>query len=79
MLNKVKLSEDTLIYANQGPISTLKGSDYAIYLNYVILEQLICAKNFPEDFDNYECGADEVKLCVPLYNVERREFRRLQN
>ena len=29
----------------------------------------------PEDFENYECKENEVKLCVPLYNVETGEFR----
>ena len=78
-LNKVKFLENTLIYANQRSISTLKGGDYAIYLDYVILGQLICAKNLLENFDNYECGANGVKLCVLLYYVETGEFRDLQN
>ena len=78
-LNKVNFPENTLIYASQGSILSLKGGDYAIYLDYVILGQLICAKNLPKDFDNYECRADEVKLCVPLYNVETGEFRGFQN
>ena len=33
----------------------------------------------PEYFDTYECRADEVKLCVPLYNVETGEFSNIQN
>ena len=33
----------------------------------------------PEYFDTYECRADEVKLCVPLYNVETEEFSDIQN
>ena len=78
-INKVKFPENTLIYANQGFVSTLKEGDYAIYLDYVILGQLICAKNLPEDFDNYECKPNEVKLCVPLYNTETGEFKGLQN
>ena len=78
-LNKVNFPENTLIYASQRSILTLKGGDYAIYLDYVILGQLICAKNLPEDFENYECGADEVKLCVFLYHVQTGEFRGLQN
>ena len=32
----------------------------------------------PENFENYECKENEVKLCVPLYNVETGEFRGLQ-
>ena len=63
---------------NQGSISTLKDGEHAIYLDYVILGQLICSKTMPEDFENCECKENEVKLCVPLYNVETGEFRGLQ-
>ena len=35
-------------------------------------------KNLPEDFNNYKCQPDEVKLCVPLYNVETGEFKGLR-
>ena len=28
----------------------------------------------PEDFENYECKQDEVKLFVPNYNVETGDF-----
>ena len=58
---------------------TLKAGDYAIYLDYVILGQLICAKNLPGDFDNYECKPGEVKLYVPLHNFDTGEFNGLQN
>ena len=37
-------------------ISTFKGGEHTIYLDYVILGQLICAKTMPEDFENYEWG-----------------------
>ena len=57
---------------------TLKGGEHAIYLDYVILGQLICSKTMPEDFENYECKENEVKMCVPLYNVKTGEFRGLQ-
>lgn len=77
-LNKVNFPGNTLIYAKQGLISTLQGGDHAIYLDYVILGQLICVKNLPDDFDNYECKEDEVKLYVPIYNFETGEFSGLQ-
>ena len=77
IINKANFPENTLIYANQGSTSTLKGGDYAIYLDYVILGQLIYAKNLPDDFDNYRCQPDEVKLCVHLYNVETGQFKGL--
>ena len=45
--------EDLLVYCNQGTISTLKAGGYAIYLNYVILGQIILEINSPADLDNY--------------------------
>ena len=77
-LNKVNFPENTLIYTNQGSISTINCEEHAIYLDYVILGELICSKTMSEDFENYECKENEVKLCVPLYNIETREFRDLQ-
>ena len=40
--------------------------------------QPICSKTMPEYFENYECKENEVKLCVPLYNVETGKLRGLQ-
>ena len=71
-MNKPNFPENTLFYANQGSISTLKGGDHAIYLDYVVLGQLICTIDLPEDFNYYECKQDEVKLYVPIYNNETR-------
>ena len=73
-INKAKFSENTLVYCNQGTISTLKVEDYAIYNDYVILSQLILANNCP-DLDNYRMKENEVILYVPLYNTENGYFR----
>ena len=78
-ITKANFPENTLIYINNGTISIVKGRDYAIYLDYIILGQLICAKNLPEDFENYECKQDEVKLFVPNYNVKTGDFLDVQN
>ena len=59
-----------MVYCNQGTISTLKTEDHAIYLNYVILGQIIPANNSPPDLDNYALEENEVRLHVPLYNTE---------
>ena len=32
----------------------------------------------PEDFENYKCKENKVKLCVFLHNVEKGEFTGLQ-
>ena len=61
------------MYANQGTISTIKG-DYALYLDYVTLGQLIPARNSPENITKYESGYNEVKLFVSLYNLENGDF-----
>ena len=62
------------MYCNQGTISTLKVRGYAIYIDYVILSQLILANNCP-DLDNYSLIENEVILYVPLYNAENGYFR----
>ena len=41
--------ENTLVYCNQGTIWTLKAGDYAVYLDYVILGQIIPANNSSEN------------------------------
>ena len=67
--------ENILIYCNQGTISTLKSRDYAIYLHYVILGQIIPVSNSLPDLDNYALKENEVILYVPLYNTETVHFR----
>ena len=53
-LNRISFSfpENTLLYANQGTNSTMKAGEYAIYVDYVLLGQLIPVKNPLEDLDN---------------------------
>ena len=46
----------------------MKG-DFSIYLEYVILGQLIPAKNNTENINDYECKENEVKVYVPLYDI----------
>ena len=72
-INKANFSENTLVYANQGNVTPGKG-DLTIYLDYVILEQLIPARISPEDIEEYECLPNEVKLVVPLYDVGSGKF-----
>ena len=40
--------------------------EFAIYLDYVILGQLIPAKNNPGNIDEYEYKKNEMKLNVPF-------------
>ena len=55
--------------------STLNAGDYALYLDYVILGQIIPAINSPADLDNYVWKENEVILHVPLYNTQTGHFR----
>ena len=71
---KLIFLKKTLVYCNQGTVSTFKAGDYAIYLDYVILGQLILANNCP-DLDNYKLKEDEVMIYAPLYNTENGYFR----
>ena len=74
-LKKKKILENTLVYCNQGTISTLKAGDYAICLDYVVLGQIIPANNSPRDLDNYVLKENEVILNIPLYNTKTGHVR----
>lgn len=51
----------------------MKG-EFAIYPDYVILGQLIPAKNNPENIDECECKENEVKLFSPFYGINIGNF-----
>ena len=53
----------------------MKSGDYAIWLDYIILGQIIPASNSPPDLDNYVLKENEVILYVLLYNTETGHFR----
>ena len=72
-IKKPNFPENTLVYCNQGTISI--AGDYAIYLNYVVLTQIIPANASPTDIDNYVLGENEVILNIPLYNTKTGPFR----
>ena len=61
--------ENTLTYVNNGSISTVKGEQNTIYLDYVVLAQILPAANSPENLDTYQFKEDEVLLFIPLYNT----------
>ena len=73
-IKKVNFRANTLVYCNQGAISTVKVGDYAIYLYYVILGQLILANNCP-DLENYKLKENEVMFHLPLYDTKNGYFR----
>ena len=59
-INKLNFPENTLVYINQGSVTPLKGK-LAIYLEYLLVRQLIPAMNNPENIEEYECLPNEVK------------------
>ena len=72
-INKANFPKNTLVYANEGNLTPVKG-DLAIYLDYVVLGQLIPAKNSPQNLEDYECLPSDVKLVVPLSDVNSGKF-----
>ena len=72
-INKANFLENTLTYAKQGNRRSVK-DDFAIYLDYVVLGQLIPTKNSPQNLEDYECLPDEVKLVVLLYDMNSGKF-----
>ena len=75
---KANFPENTLCYVNQGSVSQVKDGE-AIYLEYVILGQIMAVAN-PDpsiDLDNYQFKENECLLYVPLYNKETGLFRGL--
>ena len=66
---KKNFPENTLVFCNQGTISTMKG-ELAIYLINVVLGQVLSMVNCPPDLDGYVCERNEVKMLLPKYNVE---------
>ena len=75
---KGNFPENALLYANQGVLINLKAGERAIYLDYVILTQILPAIFCPPDIDNYEFEDDEVLLLVSLYNTENGYFKGLR-
>ena len=74
---KVNFPKNTLEYTSQGNITPVKG-DLAVYLDYVILGQLIPAMNSPENMDDIECLLDEVKMIISIYNADSGELLGLE-
>ena len=67
---KADFPENTLRYVNQGSTSLVKGGGQAIYLEYVVLGQLMPVAN-PDPAINLETHVfqeNEFLLYVPIYN-----------
>ena len=68
---KANFPENNLVYVNHGTVSLVKGGDKTIYLDFVVLGQIMPAANVDRNinFDSYEYKANEVLLYVPVYNT----------
>ena len=67
---KANFPENTLMYVNQVSVSLLKGGGQVIYLEFVVIGQLIPVAN-PDPSINLETHVfkgDEALLYVPIYN-----------
>ena len=75
---KANFPENTLCYVNQGSVSQVKDGE-AIYLEYVILGQIMAVANPDPSIDlvDYQFKENECLLYVPLYNKETGLFRGL--
>ena len=75
---KANFPENRLVYVNQGSISPVK-NDYVIYLDFVILAQILPLANPPPEInlDTHEFKDNEALLFVPLYNTENGLYRGL--
>ena len=72
---KANFPENTLVYVNNGSIFAVKGGQTAVYLDYVILAQILPVMNFPDNLDNYQYEDNEFLLYVPLYNPQNGLYR----
>ena len=48
-ISKSNFPKNALVYVNQGTISTVKSGENAIYLDYIVLGQIILVRNCPPD------------------------------
>ena len=67
---KANFPENTLVYVNQGSVSLVKGGGQAIYLEFVVIGQLMPVAN-PDPSINLETHVfqnNEALLYVAVYN-----------
>ena len=67
---KANVPENCLVYVNQGQLSILKNGEKAMYLDFIILGQIMPAANADPsiNFDTYECKSIEVIIYCPVYS-----------
>ena len=75
---KANFPENTLLYLNNDSITPVKGG-HAMYLDFVILPQILPVANPPPglDLDTHKFQENEVLIYAALYNTENRLYRGL--
>ena len=74
-LDKVNIPENSLIYVNQGFLTTIKSGEIAMYFENFVIGQLLIAASQPKDIANYICSKNEVKLLSCIYDIETGNFK----
>ena len=77
-IEKANVPENTLLYINQGFISTVKSGELVMYVHNFIIGQLIIAANQPANIDEYSFKENEVKLLSCVYDLETGKFKGLR-
>ena len=77
-IEKANIPENTLLYVNQGFISTVRSGELAMYVHNFIIGQLIISANQPKDINEYSCKENEVKLLSCVYDLESGDFKGLR-
>ena len=78
-IKKANFLVNTLVYVNNGSANPVKGGN-AIYLEYVILAQILPVANPPSNIDlnNHKYLDNEVLIFTPLCNAENGLYRGLR-
>ena len=69
-ISKANFSENTLCCVNQGTVSIVKGGEKAIYLEFVVIAQVMPVANADPsiNLETHVFKDNEVLLYVPVYN-----------
>ena len=75
---KANFTANPLVYVNNGSITSVKGG-HAMYLDFVILAQILPVANPPPglDLDTHKFQENEVLIYTPFYNTENGLYRGL--
>ena len=73
-MHKVDCPNNTLMNINHRYLTVQKSGKYCLTYHFV-LAHVIPAATVPEEFENYECAENEVKLICPLYDISTGTFK----